>query len=1157
MKSRRLSVPLLAKSKGIKKLLRIMKISVALSFAAVLQLYALDANSQNAKVSIASTNMTLADFIKQVENQTEYLFVYNQDEVNTSSEIKVSGKNKSVKECLDQVARTSDLTYHFENDYIILKKDAAPTSSVVAEKSQATRKVTGVVVDELGEAVIGANVVVKGTTIGVTTDIDGNFTLEAPANASLQVTYIGYLPVTVAVGSKNNLRVVMKEDTQNLEEVVVVGYGVQKKANLSGAVGMVSSKALDNRPVTTVGQALQGTVANLNITPQGGQANSSPTLNVRGATTISNDKGASPLVVIDGIVSDADQLNTLNSADIESISVLKDAASSAIYGSRAAFGVILVTTKKGRSEKLSINYNNNFAFRTLTKMPEIVTDPYTIVQMKNTMSYPWYNLYDEEQIAYAKKRSEDPSISPYFLNPDGQYSYFGNTDWIDEAYKKSSFSTNHTIDLSGTTKKLAYFFSAGYMFQDGMLEQGNDKYNRYNLRSKLDFKITDWWTLSNNTSYVSSDYDKPNYLGDDFYWNVNRTNSLDVPRNPDGTWTEKGGALLGRIADGGRYKTLNNNIMTQFTTQFDIIKDVLMIKGNFALNRKDAQEEGATLPVAYYQGPDLAARYHNEISSAKRATYISDHLLYDVFADFRKNFAEKHFINAMIGFNQEEYRYKKFAASRKDLISNSLPSIGLGSGDMNVEEKKESWALRGMFFRLNYIYDDKYIAEFNGRYDGTSRFPKHDRFAFNPSGSLAWIVSKEDFFEPLTDVVSYFKLRGSYGNLGNQDVGAYDYIALMEAKRASQILDGKQPVYVGAPGLVAGNLTWEKVSVANFGIDMNFLDNKLTASGDVYRRDTRDMLTKGRTLPSVIGTKEPKENAADLKTRGWEITLGWRDAFQVSGKPFNYGVNFMLSDSRAWITKFDNPTGTLKDHYVGKELGEIWGMNTLGYFTSDEDVKNHADQSLVTSYPGTRPLAAGDLKFEDRNGDGKITWGEWTNENAGDYYIIGNTSSRFNYSFSLDADWNGFDFRAFFQGVGKKDYMPGPGDLYFWGIYSQPWTNVTKGNMDHWTPETPDAYFPRPKAYVAEQTDKECGVAQTKYLQNAAYLRLKNLTVGYTLPQSLTQKFLVSRLRVFFTGENLFTISALDDHYKIDPEGLGGGMYPLQRSYSFGLNVSF
>ena len=318
------------------------------------------------------------------------------------------------------------------------------------------------------------------------------------------------------------------------------------------------------------------------------------------------------------------------------------------------------------------------------------------------------------------------------------------------------------------------------------------------------------------------------------------------------------------------------------------------------------------------------------------------------------------------------------------------------------------------------------------------------------------------------------------------------------------------------------------------------------------------MLTKGFTLPSVLGTSVPQENAADLKTKGWELTIGWRDRFNLAGKPFDYSVNFNLADSRAWITKYDNPTGYLSDYYVGREIGEIWGCETLGFFTSQEDIDNHADQSWCTSYPGTRPLAPGDLKFKDLNGDGKIDDGTWTLDDHGDYRKIGNSRARYTFGLNLSASWNGIDLSLFAQGVGKRDYYPGTGDLYFWGIYSQPWTNITYGNYyDRWTEDNPNGYFPRFKSYVAELGDKECGVVQTRYLQNAAYIRLKNLTLGYTLPKQLTDKIGIERLRVFFSGDNIAEWSGLYKYYKVDPESLGSFIYPFQRSYSFGLNLTF
>ena len=1022
------------------------------------------------------------------------------------------------------------------------------------ESVQQQNACTGVVRDADGQAVIGASVSVKGRNRGAITDLDGKFSISNVENgAVLEISYIGYRTQQVTWEGKL-LNIVLEEDTEILDEVVVVGYGVQKKVNLSGSVSTVNTQQIEDRPVANLGQALQGTVANLNVSIGSGQANDSPSYNIRGTTSLN---GGSPLVVIDGVISDNSTLNRLNPNDIAQISVLKDAASSAIYGSRAAYGVILVTTKVGTSEKPVIHYNNNFQMRQLTRKPEIISDPYLVAQTRNIMSTPWYNLYNEEQLAYAQQVSQDPSMLPYYLNTDGTYSYFGHTDWVNEAYKNVGFATSHSVDISGKTDRANYYLSAGYNFTDGMTKYGTDTFNRYNIRTKLDFKITDWWSIGNNTQMIFTDYETSSALDYDYFWGINRLNPMDVPRNPDGTWTEAGGEWLGVLSEGGRTTEKGANIQTIFNTRIDFIKDVFFVQGNVAYRTVKNRDRDAYLPVAYYDGPDRDPLYYNQTSSASNATSDSKNVSFDIYGTFVKTFNDKHFVNAVLGFNQEEYRYEYTGMSRSELISNSLLTVDLATGEMNVSEDISTLALRSGYARFNYIYDDKYIFEFNGRYDGTSRFPKNDRFVFSPSGSIAWVMSKEKFFEPLLPVVSFLKLRYSYGLLGNQDVsGYYPYLATMSANKLGYRIDGEQPMYVSAPGLVSSSLTWEKVSTSNIGIDINLLDNRLTASGDFYVRRTKDMLTAGQPLPNVLGASVPSENAADLKTRGWEVTLTWRDQQQVAGKPFNYSVSFNLSDSRSFITKFSNPQGSLGDYYVGYEFGEIWGYHTVGFFTSQEDIDYSADQTNVTSYLSTRPLAPGDIKFADLNHDHKISSGNNSLSDPGDRTIIGNSRSRYTFGLSAAADWNGFDLSLFFQGVGKKDYYPGAGDLYFWGIYSQPWTNITYGNYyDHWTEDNPNAYFPRMKAYVAEYT--EAALTQTKYLQNAAYIRLKNLTFGYTLPQQWTEKFNVSRLRVFFSGDNLFYLSGLYKHYNIDPENLDGLRYPLQRSYSFGLNVTF
>lgn len=1123
-------------------------------------IYAASTYAEQTTLTVRMNNRTVKDVFSYIEKNSEFIFVYHGSNINLNKKVNVDVNNQTVEAILKKMFEGTDIEYIINDRQIIVRKNETNKKQVAVVAPQQEKKitVTGNVKDATGEPLIGVNVMVKGTTMGNITDANGNFSLSDVApNAVISVSYIGYKTQEIALNGKTAVNVILSEDSEALDEVVVIGYGTQKKADLSGAVATVPKKVLENRPVLTVGQALQGSVANLTVSIGSGQATDSPSFNIRGTTSIN---GGNPLVVIDGVVSSAEELNRMNPTDIGSISVLKDAASAAIYGSRAAFGVILVTTKTAGQEKLTINYNNNFAMRRLTGMADVITDPYIVASTRNTMSYPWYNLYNEEQLAYAKKVSEDPSTSPYYLNQDGTYSYFGSTDWFDEAYKNLAFSTNHTVDVSGKTDRLNYYFSANYNFQDGMVKYGTDKYNRYNLRSKLDFKLTDWWTLGNNTSFVNSDYDSPNYLGDSYYWEVNRINPLDVTYNPDGSWTKAGSSVFGRLVDGGRWNQQKTTFSTQFTTKIDIIKDVLFVNGSFNYSTNKNAEEGYSLPVDYYDGPDRPAAQQDPVSQAYLNHTNARTLTFDAYATFHKLFNDKHDFTAMVGFNQEDWRDNYTSASRKELISSSLPTLGLASGDMNVGQRIYSLSMRSVFGRLNYIYNNKYILAFNGRYDGTSRFPHDDRYAFNPSGSVAWVLSEENFFEPVRDVVNFLKLRFSYGSLGNQDLkeNYYAYLATMGSGKISQILDGKQPIGVSAPGLVAGNLTWEKVTTADWGMDINFLDNRLTATVDGYIRRTKDMLTGGAELPNVLGTSEPLENAADLKTTGWDLTVSWRDNVKLAGKTLNYGLSFNIGDSRSWITKFSNDTGSLDSYYEGWEMGSIWGLETEGFFTSQEDIDNHADQTQVASYIGTRPIAPGDLKFKDLNGDGKIDKGAWTIDDHGDYKIIGNSRARYGFGFNMNADWNGFDLSLFVQGVLKKNYSPSR-DLYFWGIYAQPWTNITYGNYyDRWTEENPsqDAYFPRFKSYVAEG-GAEAALTQTRYLQNATYARLKNLTFGYTLPKQWTDKANIQRLRLFFSGDNLCEITGLYKHYKLDPECLGGQMYPLQRSYSFGLNVTF
>lgn len=1039
-------------------------------------------------------------------------------------------------------------------------------------KKQRNITVKGLVVDELGEPLVGVNVLIVEDGTGQVTDLEGKFELsDIKYDTPLRVSFMGYK--TLELHARENMRLTLYEDHKRLDEVVVVGYGSQKKANLSGAVDAVSAKKLEDRPLVSVGQGLQGVVPNLNVTVSNGSAKTTPSLNVRGYTSIN---GGSPLVLVDNVPTSMDELARMNPNDIDNISVLKDASSAAVYGARAAFGVILVTTKKGKSEKISVNVNANAAIRTLGRniANDIVTDPYTVVLMKNDAGKPTYNpVFSPEMVELAKKHSENPSLSPYEKYPadPSKWAYFGRTNWLKEAYRNSPMYTI-SADISQSSQRSSYYLSAEYTDQTGMLEYGNDTYNRYNVRGKVDFQILKWLKIGNNTSFANTEYDEPafreyyNGIGE-FFYEINHNHSLLMPKNPDGTFAGDpqgwvwGGKLFSMLENGGRAVTKNRDITTSFSMQVDLIKDVWNIKADATFKRNSQLFRRSMFPAPYREGPDLPILTKGPANpTAENATLFYDYNVYNIYTDFHKMFGNKHYVGALLGFNQEDSRANQITSRRIGLISTSYPTTQLATGTATAGENIKEWAVRGAFVRLNYIFDDRYIFEFNGRYDGTSKFPKNDRFGFFPSGSVAWVVSKERFMTKINEAIGLntLKFRGSYGELGNQNVSEYAYIASMNAAQSGMILDGSYPTLINPPGLVSNSLTWEKVATVNGGVDLQMFNSRLGASFDYYTRYTKGMLTKSRTLPNVIGVTEPLENAADLKTKGWEFNISWGDQFFIGNAPLHYSIRFSIADSRAYITKYANGNGTLTDYYKGQEIGEIWGLETEGFFQSEEELATHADQSAVGSSNNNYVFYVGDLKFKDQDNDGVIDKGENTIYDPGDFKVIGNSSTRFPYSIDINADWNGFDFRAFFQGVGKKDWYPAGDDQYFWGIYSNPWTNVQKHNLDHWSPDNRDAYFPRVKAYIARNTGYELACPQTRYLQNAAYLRLQNLTLGYTLPRALTRRAGIDRLRIYFSAENVFETSHL--HANVDPSTVSSDLYniyPTQRSFSFGVNLSF
>ena len=1020
----------------------------------------------------------------------------------------------------------------------------------------------GVVTDTTGETVIGASVVVKGTTNGTITGLDGDFSLSGVTKGSiLVVSFVGYQNTEVKWNGQP-LTIVLKEDTKVLDEVVVVGYGTQKKANLSGAVAAVDGKVLQDRPITNIGQGLQGVVPNLNITMNnGGAPGATSSFNIRGNTSLN---GGSPLVLVDNVQMDA---NLVNPDDIESISVLKDAASASIYGARAAYGVILITTKKGKkSDKPTVSLSATGYWQS----PALTFHNVNSMQYLTMMDEAYQNdggsghYFKSQVYQYAEDYFNGKYDSPVFFDTaydTYKYGYCGNTDWWDELYK-TSFSQIYTANISGGNDRTTYYASVSMNDQGGILKAGDDKYNKYNANVNISSNITKWLNVSAKIAHTYTDELHPTggttamnstaYSGLSSYSGMMKgdLSPLMPVKHPDGHYAGQGSYTnpVAIMEQGGNAQYKQNDLWMTGAVKITPIKG-LVINADYTWNfyGKSSNQHVQNF-YDYTAVPGTENYYPWTNPSSVTVTNNDDYYnAFNAFAEYTFSLKEKHNFKVMVGYNQENKHKKYHYAGRKNLIDSSNPSLNLAYGDMAMNGSETHWSVNGFFARINYDYKGKYLLELNGRYDGSSKFPHGDRYAFFPSASVAWRVSEEKFWEPIRGWFDNFKLRASYGSLGNQALdesryGNFPYLATYGINtKYGALLNGTRPVAVSVPGLVSASFTWETVNQIDFGFDASFFGGRLNTSFDWYCRNTKDMLTAGQALPAVLGTSVPQENAADMKTVGWEVSLEWNDRLSNG---FGYHIKGVLSDYQASITKFSNPTKLLGTHYVGEKLNEIWGYVSNGLFQSDEDAKA-ADQSYLSG----GSWGAGDVKYEDLNNDGKIDIGKNTLDDSGDRKIIGNSTPRYSYGITAGFDYKGFDFEMFWQGIGKRDYWLGGSQ--FWG-FTDEWCTPLTSSLDYWTEDNRDAYFPRLHHYGVNGGNHQ---VSTRYLQNAAYLRLKNVVLGYTIPRSITEKVKISRLRVFVQGENLLTFTPLIDSY--DPETLNNMTYPINKKISVGLNLTF
>lgn len=1037
-----------------------------------------------------------------------------------------------------------------------------PNTDITQQKT----KVSGIVVDVLGP-LTGATVMVKGTINGTVTDLDGNFTLtDVKKGDILVISYIGYLPQEIKYEGQP-LNITLAEDTQKLEEVVVVGYGTQKKVNLTGAVGIAEGDVMENRPIGNIAQGLQGVIPNLNISFNDGSPTATTTFNVRGATSLN---GGSALLLVDGV--ETNDLSLLNPQDIESVSVLKDASSAAVYGARAAFGVVLITTKKGKKgQKLQVNYNNNFSWSAPSRLPKGVSSDKWIhaINQANINQGGGKGLFKQELVDAIDAYIKDPINNPYAF-PDktgdytaiGEWAYAGNTDWFDVLYKNAAFMQQHNASVSGGTENSSYYGSIGYKGQDGLFAFGNDKYKRINMTFNYSTNLTKWLEISFRTKYNRNTSDTPNA---DFYienphYEVYRSFPFVPLYLPNGDFAGVAGSgfnynIAGVLEQAGRSTRESDDFW--YTGAFKLTPiDGLSIQGDYTGN-KYIQQNRDHRKILYQSMPDpnTAPLERGNPGGVDQTKRNDTYQALNIWAEYKKSFKDHNF-GIMVGYNQESKKTSKLTTSSDNLFVNSFPVSDLATNFRSIGEEATIWAVQGGFFRVNYDYQSKYLLEVNGRYDGSSKYASGDRWGFFPSVSAGWRLSEEKFFEPARSLFDNVKVRASLGSLGNQVTdGNFQYLGILTSENLNYLMGGNIMSGLKPSTLASTNITWEKVVTTNFGIDFAVLNSRLNASFDYYIRQTKGMVME-KAYPAVLGTSGGKENIADMRTNGWELSLSWNDQIaDVCGSPLNYSIGIGLSDNISTITKFDNPTGSLANYYVGKKLGEIWGYETDGFISTEAE----AQEMSTIQGEIAKSWVAGDIRYKDLNGDGVITKGDNTLSNPGDRRVIGNNTPRYNFNINLGAGWKGFDLRVFFQGTAKRDLWL-DNDV-FWG-YNGQWNSALNDYIidNTWTPTHQDAYYP---IATFQSRSRQ---AQTKYLQNAAYIRLKDLTLSYSIPTNLLAQVGIAQLKVFVSGQNLWEGTKL---YKyLDPDAAGKRksnfdldtdykIYPFTRSYSFGINVTF
>lgn len=1075
------------------------------------------ASAQDAKVSIRKYQAPVEVILDEIEAQTNYLFIRNND-VKLDRKVDIDVHHATVASVLAQIFKGSGTQFVLQGNHIVLSNRIQPEAK---KRPQQPEWRTGTVCDTEKRPIVGATVVVKGTTSGTTTGTNGEFRISTFPDQELEISYIGYTPVTVAVGGgKGVLTVTLTESVSSIDNVVVVGYGVQKKANLTGSVASVANKDMERRPVMRATTALQGLASGVTVTQSSGQPGSDgATIRIRGIGTLNN---SDPLVLIDGV---SGSLDGVNPNDIESVSILKDAASAAIYGSRAANGVVLVQTRQGTKESLSAAYNGYVGWQSATALPDFV-DNYTYM---TSMNRAYTNmgqaaLYSESYLAdWLRYRKVDPDRYP-------------DNDWQKILMTGSGFTQNHHVSINGGGKTVRAFASFGYQSQEGIME--NFSSDRFSARANVAMTVNKYLKANIIVDGRRSTTEAPSYQS---YMKgyINRIPGIYTCLLSDGRYgtgyNQRNPLALGR--EGGQTVAIYDNLRATFSLTLTPVEG-LSLDLNYTPNLAYNYKKVAKKSVAVYEpGRETPAAYAPAISSLSQSDSKTTQTTIQALLHYDRTFGNAHELNALAGYEQIRSHTSSLALSREGFALPDYEVMDAGSAEQMANEGTASaWALLSWFGRINYAYKSRYLFEANVRIDGSSRFADGHRYGVFPSFSAAWRISEEPFMQNTRGWLSNLKLRASWGQLGNQEIGTYPAYATITFSPSYAF--GGKPADGGYQKAAANSrISWEKSETTNAGIDVGLFDNKLSASFDYYVKNTSDILLR-LPVSTITGLTEPYQNAGKVCNRGWDFEI----THQNRVGDFHYSVSFNLSDVHNEVIDLRGIDPIIDDYELiaeGHPINSIYGYVAEGLFRDRNSLLNHASQSYFGDY------TLGDIRYRNVSDED----GTEDQINAYDRTVIGNQIPRYTFGLSLSGNWRNFDISFMFQGIGKRDIIL-KGDAV-WALYNA--GKMQRWMLDNWTPENPGASYPR---LVAASTHNNFQNSSF-WVYNAAFIRLKTAQIGYTIPRRLLARIGISKLRVYVTGDNIFTSSKLPKGW--DPE-MGSGnasIYPLTKTWLGGVQLTF